>query len=690
MEPISPQQINRQVGLKTALGPDKLVLNRVSIRERISTPFEIEAQLSSRDGAIDYSKIVGHPATLRLDQGDKGKRYFNGIVSRFRQTSTQGGFARYHATIVPWLWFLTRTSDCRIFQRKSVLDIAQEVFEGNRFGTDSFEIRTQGSFPSRRFCVQYRETDFNFISRLLESEGIYYWFEHKDGQHKLILANSLSGSQPMPGYDTVEYKGVESGPAPGHEVITDWVVDQEVQPVQFELKDFDFKKPSDPLESKYEQSRPHGMARFSAFDYPGEYFEKAEGTRQAQLRLEELQSRYELVQGVSQSRGMAAGHTFKLKGHPRADQDRQYLILSSNLTLDAGEFASGGGGEQFIQCEFQAIPAKTPYRPPRHTPKPVVQGLQTALVVGPSGEEIHVDDRGRVKVHFHWDRKGKPDQDASCWVRVSQTWAGGKWGGIHIPRVGQEVLVEFLEGDPDRPIVTGRVYNEEQQPPYSLPANKTQSGIKSRSSKGGSDENYNEIRFEDKKGQEEILIHAEKNKSVVVENDRTEQVGHDEKISIGNNRTEDVGKDESISIGNNRTESVAKNENITIGENRSTDVGKNEDVTIGGSRTEEVAKDEKITIGANREESVGKDEKIEIAGGRIVEVGKDDKQNVGKKYALIAGDEIVLKAGDASITLKKDGTIQIKGKDITISGSGKVGVKASSDLTLKGSKIAGN
>ena len=408
--------------------------------------------------------------------------------------------------------------------------------------------------------------------------------------------------------------------------------------------------------------------------------------------MKEQEVPHEVVEGSSLCRSFSPGGKFKVVDHhSKAEEGKTYAILTVGHSMsEGGTYGTGGSAAGEYRNTFTSIPIATAFRPARLTPKPVVQGVQPAVVVGPAGEEIYTDKYGRVKVQFFWDRKGQKNDKSSCWIRVSQPWAGKNWGAIALPRIGQEVLVEFIEGDPDRPIITGRVYNADQMPPYDLPANMTQSGVKSRSSKQGTTANFNEIRFEDKKGSEEVYIHAEKDKKVMVENDRTENVGHNESITIGNDRTESVGNNENITIGKNRTESVGKNENISIGENRSTDVGKNEDVTIGETRTESVGKNENITIGENREEQVGKNEKITITEMRTVEVGKDDKTQVGKKYALVAGDEIMLQSGDASITLKKDGTIQIKGKDITVVGSGKIGVKASGDLTLKGSKITEN
>ena len=397
-------------------------------------------------------------------------------------------------------------------------------------------------------------------------------------------------------------------------------------------------------------------------------------------------------------------------------------------------------------CGFASLDSKQQFRPRRLTPCPYVQGPQTAVVVGPAGDEIYTDKYGRVKVQFHWDRFGKSDEHSSCWMRVAHPWAGKNWGMVAIPRIGQEVIVDFLEGDPEQPIITGRVYNAEQMPTWELPANKTQTGVLTRSSKGGSGANANAIRFEDKKGSEQLWIHAEKNQDIEVENDETHWVGHDrtktidndetthvkhdrtetvdnnetitihgmrtetvdkdetitihmnrtetvdkeENITIHGGRTEMVDKEEKITIGGGRTENVSKDESITIGGGRTENVAKDESITISGGRTETVSKDESITISGGRTENVSKDESVTVGGGRTVSIGKDDALTVAKNLVIDAGDSVTIKTGSASITMKKDGTITIKGKDITIDGSGKINVKASSDIVMKGSKILQN
>ena len=368
-------------------------------------------------------------------------------------------------------------------------------------------------------------------------------------------------------------------------------------------------------------------------------------------------------------------------------------------------YAAGTSGSNYSNM-FTCLPNTVSFRPQRITPKALVQGLQTAVVVGPSGEEIYVDKYGRVKVQFFWDRLGKNDEKSSCWVRVAEQWAGKNWGFVAHPRIGQEVIVEFLEGDPDRPLITGRVYNAEQMPPYDLPAQMTQSGMKSRSTKGGGTANFNEFRFEDKKGSEQIYLHAEKDQVIEVENDETHTVGHDRTKTIDNDetnhikrdRTETVDRNETITVKGNRTETVEKDESITIKGNRTENVSKDESITISGNRTETVSKDESVTIDGSQTLSISKDVSITISGGRTATVSKDESVSidggqtisVGKALSITAADSITLTTGSASITMKKDGTITISGKDITINGSGKINAQASGNMVLKGAAIAAN
>jgi type VI secretion system secreted protein VgrG len=567
----------------------------------------------------------------------------------------------------------------------------------------------------------------------MEQYGIFYYFEHEDNAHQLILADSPNACPPCPGQDYARCDFTE-GAMLEEDIVTNWYKEQELRPGKYALTDYNFETPSTSLAVNVDTTmHVNGNKNFEIYDYPGEYLQKAQGEDLVKLRMEEEEALHTVMHGTGTCRAFVPGYRFDLEGHYSPPMNTSYLLTEVQHSASAGDsYRSGAaaGGEEQYSNTFTCMPYAVPYRPLRLTPKPIVQGPQTATVVGKAGEEIWTDKYGRVKVQFHWDREGQRNENSSCWIRVSHPWAGKNWGAVAIPRMGQEVIVDFLEGDPDQPIITGRVYNAEQMPPYALPGNQTQSGIKSRSSKGGSPDNFNEIRFEDKKGEEQLFIHAEKNQDIEVEHDethwvgqdrkktidrdettdvkrdrtetvgrnesitigdnRTEKVGKNEDITIGDNRTENVGKNESITIGDNRTEKVGKDESITIGDNRTENVGKNESITIGENRTEKVGKDESITIGDNRTENVGKNENITIGDNRGVKIGKDDTQQIGKTYTLVAGDEIVLQTGRASIVMKKDGTIQIQGKDITVKGSGEIIGQASKDMTLKAKKILQN
>jgi len=388
--------------------------------------------------------------------------------------------------------------------------------------------------------------------------------------------------------------------------------------------------------------------------------------------MEEEERRVATVTGTSDVRGLASGYSFTLEDYFRDEMNnKKYLLIEVDHAVEQQGFGSGGDVGNSYTNSFTCIPLDTPYRPPRLTPKPVVEGVQTAVVVGPAGEEIYTDKHGRIKVQFHWDREGKGNESSSCWMRVGQIWAGSGWGAMYIPRIGQEVIVDFLEGDPDRPIVIGCVYNAHNTPPYALPDGKTKSTIKSNSSKGGG--GFNEIRFEDKKGNEEIYIHGEKDETIVIENDKVQTVGHDESLSVGNDRSKDVGRDEKIS--------VTRDETISIGRNLKLSVGKDRTESIEENHTETIGKDMSLSIEKMRSMKVGKTYQVDIGEDHIEKVKKDYALGA-KKIILQAQDQIEIKVGDASIIMKKNGDIEIKGKKIQMKGSG--------DVIIKGSKIEEN
>lgn len=596
-------QAERSIGVTSPLGPDVLLFRRMSVTETLGRPFAVELDLYSEDYSILIDDVLGETMSVRLETESGEPRYFHGHVTQFSQVETPSTrFAAYQATLRPWFWLLTRTADCRIF-RGTVPDIAKEVFQLNGFA--DFEVRLTGSYKPLDYCVQYRETAFNFLSRLFEQEGIYYYHLHDQQKHSLVLCDGYPSHQRLRGYGRIPYYPRDQARQREEEHINGWRLRKQVQPGVVVQRDYDFTQPKANLTTEAALPREHSRSTYEVFDYPGEYPDRGEGDRYSKIRIEELQVDYEQVDCECDVRGMATGGLFELTGFPRRDQNREYLVTGTSILLESNLYESGrgeGGGDVF-HCSFTAIDSRETFRPARVTPKPVVQGPQTATVVGKAGEEIWTDKHGRITVQFHWDRYGKSDENSSCWIRVAHAWAGRDWGSIYIPRIGQEVIVEFLEGDPDRPIITGRVYNGDNRPPYSLPENKTVSTLKSRSSQGGTVSNCNEIKFEDKKGQELFFVQAEKDRQVKVKNDNSESVGNNETISVVGNRKLDVGKNEETKIGADRTEKVDGNESITVSGTRKRKVGGKESVTISGNRTLSVGGDLKVSTTGKHNDS---------------------------------------------------------------------------------------
>lgn len=561
--------MERVIEITTPLGKGVLLFHSLSAREELGRLFEFRIDVLSERSDIDPDKLLGRNVTVSLQLLDGAIRHFDACVTRFACVGIDGPHLRYRITGRPWLWFLTRSADCRIFQNKSVPDILKEVF--SRYGCAVFALdRLTGSYLPREYCVQYRETDFNFVSRLMEEEGIHYWFAHGEGRHTLVLADSPGAHDSFPGHEEIPFVPEDTALWAEQECISEWGFSWEVQPGAYALDDFDFEKPGVELLQQTQHARPWAESAHAIYDYPGEYRNKGDGENSVRIRLEELQAQVQLIEGGGNTRGIAVGHVFRLSGHRRDDQNRKYLISASHIEAVANAYSSASGKGASFHCRFNCIASDLPFRTPRNTPKPVVHGLQTAIVVGPAGEEIHTDKYGRVKVHFHWDRQGRSDENDSCWIRVAYPWAGKNFGMMSTPRIGHEVLVEFLEGDPDRPLITGSVYNAEQMPPWELPGRKTQSGIRSHSTREGAPANFNEIRFEDEKGKEEVYVHAEKDMNVVVENCATLKVGFDKKDP--GSQTVDIYRDRTTTLaeGNDHLQIRKGNQSIRIDAGSST------------------------------------------------------------------------------------------------------------------------
>jgi type VI secretion system secreted protein VgrG len=649
--------------LTTPLPEGDLRFDSMQHNAGVSALEETQLFLLSDKAEIAPEKLLGQTVDVKIQLRDGEVRHLCGHVTRFGLGRHQGRYFGYLAEVRPWLWFLTRRSDCRIFQDMTVPDIVRKVFAD--YGDIAvFDFRLNGSYRTRDYTVQYRETDFNFVARLMEDEGIFWYFEHEEGEHRLVAVDSADALSAAPQAQTLPYYANAAQASPDVDIVTDWNFAREVRPGKVALRSYFFETPSTSLEVGTAETRQHEQAGYEIYDYQGDYFKKGDGEQIAALRLDEAQSGHERLSGSTNACGLANGRLFTLARHPREDQNAAYFVVQTQINASINSLESGkdsGNEAGDYSCRFTALPATQAYRPPRRTPKPFVQGPQSAVVTGPAGEEIYTDKYGRVKVQFHWDRYGKKNETSSCWMRVSHPWAGKSFGAIHIPRIGQEVIVDFLEGDPDQPLITGRVYNAEQMPPWDLPGNMTQSGILTRSSKGGAYGNANAIRFEDKKGEEQLWLHAEKDQLTEVEHDedkwvgndrrktidrdetnhikrdRTETVDRNEKITVHGWRTEEVDGDETITIHSNRTETVDLDETITIHQNRKERVDLDETISIGANRREDVELNETIEIGQNRSESVGQNETIRIGANRSVTIGGMKTETVSKAKAESIG-----------------------------------------------------
>ena len=526
--------------LKDAQGHQVLMLAKMSGHEELGRQSEFHLEFRSKRGDVKPKEILGKNVSWAIELAGGEVRYFNGFVTRFAEAGeaatsafeegSKGRSYAYRAAVGPWLWFLTRAANCRMFQNMTVPDIVKQVFGEYSFA--NFDLKLTGNYSKKEFCVQYRETDFNFVYRLLEQEGIHTVWDYDNGRNTLLLVDSDGPYQARPPIQAAMETDRVGATEKDH--MTSFTVAREIQPGKYAHDDFDPLSPRSKMSGDALVTRDNDLSGFEIFDYPGEYDTPAEGPQLAKARIEEWQVKFELYSGIGNLRECAPGRRLKLEGHPQqAYNTTEYLLTAVSYSASAGEASSGagaGGGE--FHCSVTAIDIKTPFRPARITPKPIIQGPQTAIVVGPAGEEIYTDKHGRIKVQFHWDRYSKTDENSSCWIRVAQPLAGNKWGMVTIPRVGHEVVVQFLEGDPDDPIVTGSLYNGDLGPPYPLPAEKTKSGVKTHSSPKGSSTDLSEIRIEDKKGEEELFIQAQKDKTIRIKEVRKEWIGKDSHLYI--------------------------------------------------------------------------------------------------------------------------------------------------------------
>jgi type VI secretion system secreted protein VgrG len=580
----SLSQAGRPFRVDTPLDPDVLLLQRFHGDEGVSVPFHYTLELLSEEEAVDPAELLRQPMAVTVNLQDGGERKIHGLVRRFTQSGQQDDLTFYSVELVPWLWFLTLSRDCKVFQNKSVLDIVQEVFDG--LGYTDYDLRCSSTYAPREYCVQYRETHFNFISRLLEEEGIFYFFEHTQDTHTLVLADMNTTCQACPGQEQARM-APEEGPALEGDVVTAISLESAVHLGKVTLRDYDPTRPSLNLETFVEDDE----VEEEVYHYPGLYKELDEGSRYAQLLLEEGTCGRQVIRGASNCRAFVSGTSFTLEEHYRPDANQELLLLHVSHRGEAGDYRSWASATLEYNNTFVCIPSGTPYRPPRRSRKPRIQGSQTAVVVGPAGEEVFTDQYGRIKIQFHWDRLGQRDQNSSCFVRVVFGWAGKGYGAVSIPRIGNEVIVDFLEGNPDAPIVTGSVYNAEQTPPFELPGSGIQMGMKSRSSPGGGGDN--EISMTDTAGEELINIHAQ--------HDMTTTVDHDDTQTVKNNRSVTVvtGDETHAVETGKRTTTIKGLETLTVvtGDRVATlDTG-NDSLTVKtGTKTDKIKGPYEITV----------------------------------------------------------------------------------------------
>jgi type VI secretion system secreted protein VgrG len=598
-------QDRRLIRVKTTLEADVLMVHRVSGSETVSQPFDLTVDLLSPYAALELKSMIGQPILLTMDTPAGVPRYFHGYVREFSRTDNEGGFARYQAKISPWFWFLSHRTNCRIFQDLSVVDIAEKIFgEHGALAKYDFAALDRGRYPAKPYCVQYNESDFAFISRLLADVGIHYRFEHTEEDHSLVASDDSTQCPPQLGDPQIRFHS-EQG-AFKEQAMVVWTTHRSVAPAAFSLKTFDQKQPTAPLAATVDNMAiPRGLLPpFERYIYDGAaaYLDTGTGEQRAAIRMEEATWRTKLFAGQGSSRLMQAGRYFQLNEHYEHNheeaEDRQFFVISvkhdahNNFVKD---FTASEGSVYVGQVT--CVRRKIAYRPDRLPPRRM-PGLQSATVVGPPGEEIYADKAGRVKVQFHWDREGKSDQSSSCYLRVATPWAGEGMGAVSVPRIGQEVLVDYLEGNPDCPIIVGRVYNAHNMPPINLDV----SGFKTKTHKGSG---FNELTMCDTDGAQRVNVQAERNMDTLVKNDQSNIINNNKATAVANNHTESVGVNQTVTVGANQDSTVKANRSATVIGNDTRTVSGNGSSTVTGDVTQTYLATQTRAVTSHYTETIG-------------------------------------------------------------------------------------
>ncbi len=657
-------QERRVSRLTKPVGDRPLLFRSLWGLERVSNPFEYRVlTMLEKEPDREPDGLLGAEACIEIRGESAEVRFFHGRVSHVSYAGTDRAGYLYELTLRPDFWFMSRNRECRIFQEMSVPQIIQQLLPQG--GASRYRFDLQGNFPKRVYCVQYRESDFDFLSRLMEEEGIFYFFEHEKDAHTMVIGNTPSLFKARPGYETVPYYPPTDRGQRERDHLDSWAQHHTFTANAVTLRDWNFEKPEIPSGSK-RSDEAHVRDGFEIYDYPGGFTDNEQSLRYAEIRRQAERALRITAIASGDAVGLAAGALFTLKNFDVPSENREHVVIEARYRIEGDTYQSGQGLGQGPRVDVVTIPATAVFRPPQATPRPRIIGTQTAIVTGTKGEEIETDRFARIKVQFHWDRLGKKDENSSCWIRVAQTWAGASWGALFIPRIGQEVLVEFLDGDPDRPIVTGSVYNGEQDPPYGLPGAKTKSTIKSNSTKGGG--GFNEMRFEDRKGQEEYFMHAQKDMNVRVLNNLDTQVGNRETRSVGSSRSttigtsqdETVGTNDTLTVGSNRSATIASSDSLTVGASRSATIAASDTLTVGASQTTTVGATATETVGAGRTATVGAAENVTVGGAYSLTVGGAMSVNVGGPILMNAGGPIVMNSASL-IAINSAGAVIVVG-----------------------------
>lgn len=639
------------ISITTPIAGNVLILRKAKYEEQLGIPFEMDIELASTDESVSFNQLLGKSVTVNLETEDT-TRFFNGIVTSFKQNETIDGNAVYVASVRPWLWLLSLSQHCRIFQQKSYPDIIKSVFD--EMGFSDYEDKLTGKYLKKDYVVQYNETDLNFVLRIMQEEGIFYFFKHTDGKHTLVLQDDTGNAKTIGDVPYLELKSLSHHV--GAEGITTWENHQQIRTTGISLSSYDFELPSKNLSATTLDPKVSGLESLQKHAYQGKYAQRAEGEHYTKISMERENASYELKSFAGNMRTVSVALRFNLKDHQRDDQNAQYYVTYYSCVMRSREFMFGADNEEKTHTDYsfnaRAISANTSFRPEKNAVKPMMLGPQTATVVGKNKEEIWTDKYGRIKVHFHWDKQSKKDEHSSCWVRVSQAMAGKNWGSIYIPRVGQEVLVDFIQGDPDQPVVIGCVYNGASLPPHTLPNHATLSGYKSRSTKNGNQ--FNELRFDDKKGEEQLYIHAAKNKDIMVNNNCYETIGVDKHLTVKQDQFVKVENSRFEEIGADHVEKIGKDFNLQIAGKEAKEVRGALSLKVKGNSTEHYSSDLSINVG---------DDAHLKADSVVVEASSNITLKVGNSFISIdKGGIKISSAGNITLDSKANLNMEAKGK----------------------------